>query len=169
MKCKQASRSVRPRGHSTGGFTLIELMIVVTVIAILAAIAYPSYQRYNMRANRSAAAQLMLTIQNREEQYILDARAYLGNLGSGGLNVAQEGYTCTNDTAVPSTSTCTNNFYTVTANVPNPQTTPPSYTVTAVPKAGSYQAGGSTPANTDGTLTLTSTGIRSRSAGDGKW
>ena len=169
MKCKQASRSVRPRGHSTGGFTLIELMIVVTIIAILAAIAYPSYQQYNKRANRSAAAQLMLTIQNREEQYILDARAYTNVLGTSGLNVAHEGYTCTPATTA---TTCTNNFYTVSVTVTGG--TPPSYSITAVPKAGSYQDGGSTPANTDGTLTLTSAGNRSRTylgtpVGDGKW
>ena len=169
MKCKQASRSVRPRGHSTAGFTLIELMIVVTIIAALASIAYPSYQQYNKRANRSAAAQLMLTIQNREEQYILDARAYTNVLGTSGLNVAQEGYTCTPATTA---TTCTNNFYTVSVTVTS--STPPSYSITAVPKAGSYQDGSGNPANTDGTLTLTSAGIRSRTylgtpVGDGKW
>lgn len=37
------------------GFTLIELMIVVTVIAILASIAYPSYRDYVMRARRATA------------------------------------------------------------------------------------------------------------------
>jgi type IV pilus assembly protein PilE len=169
MKCKGAVFNIGPRGRAVDGFSLIELMIVVAIIGVLAMIAYPSYQSYNMRANRSQAAQLMLAIQNREEQYILDARAYMGNLGSGGLNVSQTGFTCTNDTSVPSTSTCSNNFYTVSVTVPNPQTTPPTYTVTAVPVAGSYQAGGTNPSKTDGTLTLTSTGTRSRSAGDGKW
>jgi len=164
MKCKEAFLSTRPRGQSAGGFTLIELMIVVTILAILAAIAYPSYQKYNMRANRSQAAQLMLTIQNREEQYILDARAYTNILGTTGLNVAQEGFTCTPATTA---TTCTNNFYTVSVTVV--AGTPPTYTITGVPKAGTYQDGGSNPANTDGTLSLTSAGIRSRSAGDGKW
>jgi len=64
-----------PRSR-TRGFTLIEMMIVVVVVAVLAAIALPSYRSYVLRANRSAAQQVMQDIANREEQYRLDARAY---------------------------------------------------------------------------------------------
>lgn len=71
------------------GFTLIELMIVVVIIGILAAIAMPSYNSYVTKANRSAAQSYMTTIAQKEELYILDARAYTTTIGSGGLGLTQ--------------------------------------------------------------------------------
>ena len=37
------------------GFTLVEMLIAVTIIGILASIAYPSYQQYIVKGNRAAA------------------------------------------------------------------------------------------------------------------
>jgi type IV pilus assembly protein PilE len=58
------------------GFTLIELVITVAVIALLAAIALPSYQQYVIRSKRSAAQAAMMDIANREQQYMLANRSY---------------------------------------------------------------------------------------------
>jgi type IV pilus assembly protein PilE len=138
------------------GFTLIEVMMVVAVLGIISMVALPSYRDYLRRGNRSAAQQLMLNISNREEQYILDARAYTDVPGPAGLNIVQDGWTCSD---TPATG-CTNNFYRVTVAVTTG--TPPTFTVTATPVASSYQA-------SDGNMTLTSSGARTRSAGDGKW
>jgi type IV pilus assembly protein PilE len=58
------------------GFTLIELMVTVAIVAILAAIALPSYQQYVIRGNRTAAQAQMMEIANRQRQMLLANRAY---------------------------------------------------------------------------------------------
>ncbi|HTN30899.1 MAG TPA: type IV pilin protein [Pseudomonas sp.] len=67
------------------GFTLIELMIVVAIIGILAAIAYPSYQDYVLRTGRAdGKAKLMEIIQAQERFYSQNQR-YTATLGAAGL------------------------------------------------------------------------------------
>ncbi len=48
------------RSASLGGFTIIEMMIVVALLAILVALAYPSYGQYVRKANRGEAQQLLM-------------------------------------------------------------------------------------------------------------
>jgi type IV pilus assembly protein PilE len=57
-----AVRSSNARLNRTSGFTLIELMVVVVIVAIFAAIAIPSYQTYIRRAETSKAQQEMQRI-----------------------------------------------------------------------------------------------------------
>jgi type IV pilus assembly protein PilE len=71
----------------SGGFTLMEVMIVCVIVGILAAIALPSYNSYVKRTNRSQAKQFLQDIANRQEQYRLDQRSYTATLGSGGLGL----------------------------------------------------------------------------------
>lgn len=58
------------------GFTLIEVMIVVTIVAILAAVALPSYQDYVRRGKVVEAGQLLSQQRIRLEQYFQDNRNY---------------------------------------------------------------------------------------------
>jgi type IV pilus assembly protein PilE len=69
------------------GFTLVELMVTVAIIGVLAAIGYPSYTRYIVKANRSAAQSFMLTVASQEERFLLDARTYFCSVASGCTNV----------------------------------------------------------------------------------
>ncbi len=60
-----------------GGFSLIELMIVVAVMGILATIAYPSFQDYMRRAARAEARAAMLHMAQLQERNFSDRGAYV--------------------------------------------------------------------------------------------
>ena len=61
-----------------GGFTLIELMIVVIVIGVLSAIAYPSYQQYVLKSRRGAVKADMVEYAQRAERFHSVNNTYAG-------------------------------------------------------------------------------------------
>lgn len=63
--------------NSQWGFTLIELMIVVAVIAILSAIAFPSYQNHIVKTRRSAAAACLSEMAHYMERYYTTKLTYV--------------------------------------------------------------------------------------------
>ena len=60
-----------------GGFTLIELMIVVAVVAILAGIAYPSYQSAVRKGKRAQGRTAILELLQQQERYMTQNNSYL--------------------------------------------------------------------------------------------
>ena len=70
------------------GFTLIELMIVVAIIGILAAIAIPAYQDYTIRAQVSEGLNLAAGAKVAVAEYYMDRGTYPTNNGAAGLSGA---------------------------------------------------------------------------------
>jgi type IV pilus assembly protein PilE len=68
------------------GVTLLELMIVVVIVGILAAIAYPNYRDFAARAKRTEAKAILLEIAQNEERFYLQNSRYgtLSELGYAG-------------------------------------------------------------------------------------
>lgn len=135
--------------HQTG-FTLIELMIVVAILGILAAIAYPSYQGYIERGSRADMMAEMQQIASRIESNKINYKRYdripLSSVLSG--TVAPNG-----SVNFPAAG---NALYTITVT-PNNTTTLTSreWVITAAPITDGRMA-------TDGNLTLNSAGRKCR-------
>ncbi|MFV5311815.1 prepilin-type N-terminal cleavage/methylation domain-containing protein [Acinetobacter schindleri] len=64
--------------NSLKGFTLIELMVVVVIVSVLAAIALPSYQQYARRADESGVSQMMQQIATDLEKHKSRQFTYVG-------------------------------------------------------------------------------------------
>ena len=77
------------------GFTLIELMIVVAIVGVLSAIAFPSYDSY-MKKSRRADAKVGLTkLADKQERFYLQNNTYTTAFTAAGLNTSatsEEGY-----------------------------------------------------------------------------
>lgn len=72
------SQSSQPYRPACGGFTLIELMIVIVIIAILASIALPSYRDYLIRSRIPEATSTLSDMRVKLEQFYDNSHTYVG-------------------------------------------------------------------------------------------
>lgn len=129
-------------GHGDG-FTLIELMIVVAIIGILAAVAYPSYQDHVRKGNRAAAQAFMMEVAQRQQSYLVNNRSYANNLTTLGVTMPTD----VSDYYAGASFTLTSQ--------------PPGFLYVLTPGSSGTQA-------SDGRLCITETGSRTRGcAADG--
>ena len=102
------------------GFTLIEMLITMAVIAILAAVALPSYTAYITRSKIAEATSNLLQMRTKMEQYFQDNRSYVGACTAGTV------------AALPASDAL--KYFDLSCDIPAPP--PMLYTVTAQGKAG---------------------------------
>ena len=101
------------------GFTLIEVMIVVAIVAILSAIAIPSYSDYVTRSQVTEAFPVLSSARLKMEQFFQDNRSYINATGSGCVSAlmgttltagtAHFGFTCNTPTGTTFILTATGN------------------------------------------------------------
>ena len=144
----------RVRGRSDlGGFSLIELMIVVAIIGALATLSLPMFREYRIKANIGAAKTVLLDAASKQEQLIVQNRTITTDLSG------VERFTYAYVTGVPA-----NNFSALRVQIPDDLKTSytftigtvdmsaaharlqtlPTFQVTATPVAGSIQEGQAT-------------------------
>jgi type IV pilus assembly protein PilE len=136
---------------NNGGFTLIELMIVVAAVAILAAVAVPSYQDYVRRGRRADAQSFLQEVAARQQHFMVDRRAYSASVidapSAGGLGL--------------SAPTAVSPFYNINLVTDN-AARPPTFSVSAAPI-------GTQSKEKCGTLTVNARGIKSASGAGKCW
>src|SRR5688572_5380052 len=118
------------------GFTLLEMMITVTIVGILAAVAYPSYSNYLIKGSRAAAKSYLLEVSQKQQQFLLDNRAYGTDAEIKALLAEPKEFT---------------SFYTLAITLDAGP--PPGFQAKATPKATTRQKG-------DGWLQIDHTGAK---------
>ncbi len=132
MKANRAPR------HRHRGFTLVELIVAMVILATLAAIAIPSYNQYVLKSHRTEAKAALMDAASLEERFFSTTNLYTNNATQLGYGVA----------GPPPAIPVGTGYYVISSivsSVPIPPTaavpggTPATFTITVVPAPGSMQ------------------------------
>ena len=102
--------------RAMAGVTLMELMIVVVIVGILAAVGYPNYRDFTIRAKRTEAKAALLQIATNQERFYLNNNTYttdmtnLGFAAAGNLTSDSGSYIINVDAANANTFTASAAF-----------------------------------------------------------
>ena len=130
--------------HRQFGFTLIELMIVVAIIGIIAAVGMPAYQNYSRAAKRADAHQGLNVLAQLQERFFTDNNSYATTVAALGASADSK-----------------DDYWSLSIAAANTTTTP--YLLQAAPKSPHVD-------NNCLTITLDSTGVRaSTPSGNNCW
>lgn len=133
------------------GFTLVELMVTVVILAIIVGVAYPSYRNYMTQTRRTDAKSILTQVTNNQEKFFSNCNRYTTTMtgdptdctgGGGGL-----GY---------GSNLSPDQHYQVTiagTTIAGAGTIATAFTATATPVAGGLQAA-------NGALRIDSTGVK---------
>ena len=155
MKSDITPQQAGGRARQTG-VTLIEMMVVLVILAIIVAYAYPSYTQFIIRAKRGAGTSMLLQIATRQQQFFMNNKQYSGSLAA--LGFPADTFMITDDGSFCAAGDADRLYSFDLSN-----TTATTYTVTAGPQLRQ--------ADKDmacANLTLTHTGLKGNSAGGTK-
>ena len=124
------------------GFTLIEVLITVAIVAILTTVALPSYRDHLRTSRRGEAQAFLMAVAAREQQFLMDTRAYANSVAT---------------VAIPIPANVGAAYDIAIAAAIGP---PPTFSVSATPKASTDQL-----LEKCGTLTIDQTGTKTAALG----
>lgn len=140
------------------GVTLIELMVVVAIVAAIFAFAFPSYERYIVRAKRAVGQNVLMQVADRQQQFFMDNKSFAANMTNLGFGANPF---IVDDDGASTVVTDVDAVYSVALS----NVTATTWTATATPLNGQLSR------DTDCVnLTINQAGVKGRSgAGDNCW
>lgn len=124
------------------GFTLVELMIVIAIIGVMSAIAFPSYNSYMNKSRRADAKVGLQKIADKQERFYLQNNTYTTSFAATGLNTSTTSDEAYYTFSVSSTDLLSGFVATATAATGKAQTKDTGCTVMTLSSTGAKEPNG---------------------------